>query len=44
MIGKITVKMVSAFSSIKMVINMRVCGAKIIDMARELTGETKEVN
>jgi len=43
-IGKITVRMVSAFSSIKMGINMRVCGAKIIDMARELTGETKVAN
>ena len=44
MIGKITVKMVSVFSSIKMVINTRVCGAKTIDMARELTGETKAAN
>lgn len=44
MIGKITVKMDSVSSSIKMEISMKVCGDRTLDMARAHIGETKVAN
>ena len=43
-IGETTVRRVSAFSSFKMETNMKECGARTSDTARELTGVSRPAN
>ena len=42
--GRTTVKMALAFSSTKTETSMRACGRETEDMAKELTGETKQAS